>query len=120
MLHSEVYEGIQLLLMKSMAELNNTVIDSDEFLSPKESTVINNAITNEAIRLQQEKMKSILEVQLFLSDVKNAIKIIGSMIRPAIEILCSHFGRLMKARNMFFVALNKQFKTNDSELEVII
>ncbi|XP_050057142.1 uncharacterized protein LOC114122403 [Aphis gossypii] len=118
-LHSEAYESIQSLLAKTMKELNNTVIDSDEFLSPKESTVINNAITNEAISLQQEKMKSTLEVQLFLSDVKNVINTIGSMIRPAIEILCSHFGRLMKARNMFFVALDKQFKTNDSELEML-
>ncbi|KAF0767286.1 DUF4455 domain-containing protein [Aphis craccivora] len=118
-LHSEAYEAIQSLLTKTMAELDNTIIDSNEFLSSKESTLINNAITNEAISLQQEKMKSSLEVQLFLSDIKNVIIIIGSMIRPAIEILCSHFGRLMKARNMFFVALDKQFKTNDSELEML-
>ncbi|KAE9527257.1 hypothetical protein AGLY_012955 [Aphis glycines] len=118
-LHSEAYESIQSLLTKTMEELNSTVIDSDEFLSPKESTMINNAITNKAISLQQEKMKSTLEVQLFLSDIKNVINIIGSMIRPVIEILCSHFERLMKARNMFFVALDKQFKTNDSELEML-
>jgi len=109
---------IQLLLTRTLAEFDNTVIGSDEFLSPGESTVINDAMVTETKNLQQEKMKITLEVQLFLSDVKDIVNKIGAILSPAIEIIYGYSTRLIKARDIFFAALDTKFKTNDSELEV--
>lgn len=109
---------IQLLLTRTLAEFDNAVIGSDEFLSPGESTVINVEMVTETKNLQQEKIKITLEVQLLLSDVKNIVNEIGAILSPAIEIINSYSGRFMKARDIFFVAMDTKFKTNDSELEV--
>jgi len=118
--HNEAFEAIPSLLTKTVAEFDNTVMGSNEFLSPSESTTINSAMVTEAIDLQQEKMKIMLEVQLLLSDVKNAVNKIVAMLSPTIEIIHGRSGRLMKARDSVFVAMDTMFKTNDSELSVII
>jgi len=109
---------IQLLLTRTFEEFDNTVKGSNEFLSPGESMAINHAMVTKTTHLQQENMKTTLEVQLFLSDVKNAISDIGKILDPIIEIVYGHLGRFMKARDIVCVALDKTFKTNNSELEV--
>lgn len=117
-LHSEGFKAIQLLLIRTLKEFDNTVMDSDEFLSPSESTAINDAMVTETTKLQQKKMKTSLEVQLLLSDVKNVINKIFAILSPVIELIYGHSGRYMKARDIAFEALDKTFKTNGSELEV--
>jgi len=117
-LHSEGFEAIRLLLTRTLAEFDNTVKGSNEFLSSRESTVINDAMMTETTKLQQEKMKTTLEVQLLLSDVKNALNEIGAILSPVIELIFRHSGRFMKARDIVFVALDKTFKINYSELDV--
>lgn len=107
-----------MLLTKTLAEFGNTVKDSNEFLTPSESTVINDAMVTETTHLQQEKMKITLEVQLLLSDIKNVVNKISTILSPVIEIIYGHSGRFMNARDIVFVALDTTFKTNDSELEV--
>jgi len=109
---------IQLLLTRTLAEFDNAVLGSDEFLSPGESLVINDEMVTETKNLQQEKIKLTLEVQLLLSDVKNIVNEIGALLSPAIEIIYNYSDRFMKARDIFFVAMDTKFKTNDSELEV--
>lgn len=91
---------------------------SDEFLSPGESIAINDAMVTKTTNLQQENMKTTLEVQLLLSDVKNAVNNIGEILGPVLEIIYRHSKRFKKARDIVFVALDKTFKINDSELEV--
>lgn len=117
-LHSEGFEAIRLLLTRTLAEFDNTVKDSNEFLSSRESTAINDAMVTETTKLQQEKMKMTLEVQLLLSDAKNALNEIGDILSPVVELIYGHSRRFMKARDIVFVALDTTFKTNDSELEV--
>lgn len=117
-LHREGFEAIRLLLARTLAEFDNTVIGSNEFLSPRESTTINDAMVTETTKLQQEKMKTTLEVQLLLSDVKKAFNKIGDILSPVIELIYGYSRRFIKARDIVFVALDTTFKTNDSELEV--
>lgn len=118
-LQKSAFEEIQLLLTKTIAEFEHTAIESDELFSPGEFMAINSAMATEAINLQQERMKKTLQVQLLLSDVKNAINKIGAMLNPAMEIIYRRSERLMKARNIVFVALDTKFQTNDSKLNVI-
>ncbi|VVC38361.1 Hypothetical protein CINCED_3A023370 [Cinara cedri] len=116
--HDEMLEDIQLLLMKTVGDFNKTIMDSGEHLSPGEFIAFNNEIFTEAISLQQEKIKTVLKVQLFLSDVKDAIKVIDTVLSSATEIYCGHLKRLMDARNTVLVGLEAKFKINDSNLEV--
>jgi len=117
-LNSEGFEAIRLLLTRTLSEFDNNVMDSNEFLSSSESTAINDAMVTETTKFQQENMKTTLEVQLLLSDVKNVVNKIGAILSPVIELIYDHSGRFLKARDIVFVALDTTFKTNDSELEV--
>jgi len=117
-LHSKGFEAIRILLTKTLVEFDNTVKDSNEFLTPGESMAVNDAMVTETTNLQQEEMKITLEVQLLLSDIKSVVKKIGTILSPALEIIYAHSGRFMKARDIVFVALDTTFKTNDSALEV--
>jgi len=117
-LHSEGFEAIRLLLTRTLTEFENTVLGSNEFLSPSESAAINDVMVTETTKLQQKKMKTTLEVQLLLSDVKNVVNKIVAILSPVVELIYGHSVRFMKARYIAFEALDTTFKTNDSELEV--
>lgn len=119
-LYDEVSEGIQSLWIKTVEKFDKTIIESNESLSPSESTAINNKILTEASSIHQEKIKTILDIQLFLSDVKDAVKVIDMVLNPAIEIIYGHSRRLMKARNIVLIALDTKFKTNDLKLNVLL
>lgn len=104
---------------ETLEEFNTSIIEANESLDPGESTAINNQILTEANRVHQEKIKTILDIQLFLSDVKDAVNVIDTVLDPAMEIIYGHSGRLMNARNIVLIALDTKFKTNDLELNVL-
>lgn len=95
-------------------------MNSGEYLGPVELIPTNMEILTEANHIQQEKIRTILEVQLFLSYVKKSIKVVDMVFHPSVEIIYEHSERLMKAKNMVLVALENLMKINDIKLDVTI
>lgn len=95
-------------------------MNSGEYLGPVELTSTNMEILTEANYIQQEKIKTILEVQLFLSNVKKSIKVVNMVFHPPVEIMYEHSKRLMKTKNMVLAALKNLMKINDIKLDVTV
>lgn len=108
-----------MILTNTIAELNQIVMDSGESFSPSESVEIFEEMTTVANKALQEKIKTIMDIQLFLKDVKEAIKIIDIVFGPAIEIVNGHSRRLRKARHVFLRVLDGILKRNDLKLNVM-
>lgn len=114
----EMSEDIHLVMTETVEGFNKTIMDSGEHLGAGEFTEFNDEMFTEAIDAQQEKYKTVLSVQLFLSDVKDAIRVIDTVLGPATEIYSGHLKRVMDARNTVLVALKAKIKLNDSNLKV--
>lgn len=119
-LNDEVFEGVQSILTKTVEECDKTITESNESLSPNKSAAINIKMFTEASRIEQENIKTILDIKLFLIDVKDAVKVIDMVLSFTIEIIIGHSRRLMKARNIVLMALDTKLKTNDSKLNVYL
>lgn len=115
-----MFQEIESLLTKAIEEFDKTIRDAGESLCPREFTAINNKMSTEANDLGRDKMKSILDVQLFLSDVKDTVKTIRVVLNPAIEIINVRSKRLTEVKYILSGALEMKFKSNDSELNVNI
>lgn len=94
-------------------------MNSGESLSPAESVVIFEEMTAIANKAQRKKIKTVMDIQLFLRNVKKTIEIIDTMLGPTMEIFYGHSKRLTKARHVVLVALDRKFKKNDLKLNVI-
>lgn len=116
--HDEMSEDIHLVMTETVEGFNKTILDSGEHLGAGEFAEFNNEMFTAAIGSQQEKNKTVFSVQLFLSDVKDAIKVIDTVLGPATEIYSGHLKRVMDARNTVLVALKAKIKLNDTNLEV--
>lgn len=92
----------------------------DEYLGPVELTAINIEISDKANNIQQEKIKTILDIQLLLSNVKNSIKVVDLVLYPSVEIIYDHSKRLIKTKNIVLAALENKFKINNIKLNVIV
>lgn len=110
---------MQKILTNTMEELNQILKGSGESLSSDESTAIFEEMTTIANKAQREKIKIIMDIQLFMRDVKEAIQIIDTVLGPAMEIFYGHSKRLVKAKHVVLVALDRQFKKNDLKLNVM-
>jgi len=118
-LHDEVIEGIRSLSRRAVDEYVRTVADCGEHLGPDELTAVHDEMSAAESTAQRERIKNILDVQLLMSDVKHAIRAIGTVLGPALGIVHGHLKRLMRARNAVLVALETTFKRNDSKSNVM-
>lgn len=118
-LHDEVFDEIQKLLLNAIEQYDRTITDSGECLSLGEFVAVNKNISTLAHGLRVEKIKSILDVQLHLSDVKNTIESIDTVLEPVLEMIRGHRRRLADAKNAVLAALETKSKLNDSDLKVI-
>jgi len=117
-LYDEVSDEIQKLLLKAIEQYDKTITDSGESLSLEEFVAVNKKMSTVAHGLREGKTKTILDVQLFLSDVKHTTKAIDMVLEPALEMIHGHRRRSTEARNVVLAALEKKSKLNDSELDV--
>lgn len=115
-----MFNEIQITFKNIIEEFHKSILDSGESLSPKEFTAISNKMLTEAYDIGKEKIQSILDIQLFLSDVKDCIKINATILNPALEIINGRSKRLIEVKVIISEALEKKFKFNDSKLNVII
>jgi len=105
--------------MKTIKAFDKTITKADESLSLGEFTAMNNELSIEAYNLRQEKIETILDVQLFLSDIKDAIRGVYVVLSPVIEIIYDHLSRLTDMKNIIFEALENNFSINNLKLDVI-
>lgn len=119
-MHDKVVSEVQLLLTKTIEEYTKTIMNSGEYLEPIELAAISNEISIEANYMQQEKIKTILEVQLFLSNVKNSIKIADMALCPTLDLIYDHSKRLKKMKIIVLIALQNKIKINDIKLNVTL
>lgn len=119
-MHDEVFEEVRLLSMRTIEDYVKTIMNLGEHLEPVELTTINIEISAEAKNIQQEKIKTVLDIQLLLSNVKNSIKIADLVLYPAVEIIFNHSKRLMKIKNIVLAALENKIKINDIKLNVTV
>lgn len=117
-MYDEVSDEIQKLLLKTIEQYDKTITDAGESLSLGEFVAVNNKMSTVAHGLREGKIKTILDVQLFLSDVKHTIKSIDAVLEPALETIHGHRRRSTEAQNVVLAALEKKLKLNDSELNV--
>lgn len=118
LLPDKVSEDIKSLSTDTVDELNGIIKESGESLSPDELTAIAGEMLNEAGGLLQCTTEAIIEAQLLMSGVKEAVRVIHQVLDISINIIDGHSKRLTKARNTILVALRKQLKSNDTKLTV--
>lgn len=119
-LHNEIINDVQMILTNTMGELNQILIDLGLSPSSAESAAIFGEMTTITKKAQNENVKTILDIQVFLRDVKESIKTIGTILSPAMEIFYRHSERLAKVKRVIAVALDKKFKSNDLKFNVMI
>lgn len=113
---------VQLLLTRTIEEYAEIIKNSGEYLEPLPSilTATINEISIEANYIQQEKIKTLLDVQLFLSNVKNSIRIANMVLSPTLDLIYDHSKRLKKTKKIVLIALENKIKINDIKLNVIL
>lgn len=105
-------------MAKTRENCEKFLTESD--VSHNETIAAVNSVSNEVNALQEEKNKTIANVQVCLNDVKDAIKVIDMVLSAAVEIIHGHTKRLTKARHIVLVALDTKLKINDSKIKVIV
>lgn len=111
-----------MLLTRTIEEYAEIIKNSGEYLEPLPSilTATINEISIEANYIQQEKIKTLLDVQLFLSNVKNSIRIANMVLSPTLDLIYDHSKRLKKTKKIVLIALENKIKINDIKLNVIL
>jgi len=116
----EVYEELQLPLKETVEEFVNIIKNSNVYLSPSEITDVHNRMSVEMDTVREYMKQNVVNVEIMVQNIKDAIKTIEIILDPVLETVSSHVKDLLQAKEEVLAVLEETIKDDDFKLNVTI